>query len=288
MAEGKRISGRSRQPRAPQPRPRRLDRGTIRRALVEALEPLVFVRAAWEAGAVSWGRIDRWSDIDLNLVAEDGEVDAVFPVVEAALARLAPLELSWRIPYPADHPYQQTFYRLKGTDPCLLIDLAVFRRSAPDKFLEPEMHGPACFAFDKDRLETPVLDRAALAARMAARVERLRRRREAFGCFVGKEIGRKNWIEAISHYQRILVEPLMELLRMRHHPVHFEFGIRYVHHELPPSVLRRLVPLFFVRDEADLRRKARRADRWLGEELVRHAKDTRTGPGVKRRQPRSG
>ena len=32
-----------------------------------------------------------------------------------------------------------------------------------------------------------------------ARVERLRRRREAFGCFVGKEIGRKNWIEAISH-----------------------------------------------------------------------------------------
>ena len=243
------------------------DRETIFRCLVDAVQPVEFVRAAWEAGAVSWGRIDRWSDLDVNLVAEDGRVEEVFPLIEAALGRLAPIALAWRIPYPPDHPYQQTFYRLEGTDPCLLIDLAVFRRSSPDKFLEPQMHGPARVAFDKAGLEIPALDRDALAGRMRARVERLRRRREAFGCFIEKEIGRGNWIEAVSHYQKVLVEPLMEVLRMRHHPVHFEFGIRYVHQELPPSVLRRLVPLFFVRDEADLRRKRLRADRWLAEEL---------------------
>lgn len=265
-----RSAGGSRPGRGHRPGRRRPPPGreAILEALVRVLEPLDFVHALWESGAISWGRFDRFSDLDLCVDADDERVEEVFPAVERALRSVAPLEVNYRMPFPSDHPYQQAFCRLRGTPPYLLVDLAVFRHSADDKYVEPETHGPPRLLFDKPPgLAIPRLDRADLAARAAARLERHRMRHTLFACFIEKEIRRGNWIEAIGHYRQVLVEPLMELLRMRHHPVHFGFGIRYVHQELPRRVLRRLQPLFFVRDEADLRGKARRAERWLLEEF---------------------
>jgi len=255
-------------PRGAATRARPPRRDEILAALLPPLAALEGVHAIWEAGVASWGQIDRWSDIDLNVDCDDERVGEVFPVVERALRSLAPLALNYRIPHPEEHAYQQAFYRLRGCDPCLLIDLAVFRRSAEDKFLEPETHGPARILFERPPgIRPPKLDRRGLARRIRARRERLRLRFEAFGCFVSKEIGRENWIEAFENYKRVYLDTLLELLRMRFHPVHFEFGFRYVHRELPPRVLRRLQPLYFVRDAADLGRKRRAAERWIREEL---------------------
>jgi hypothetical protein len=252
--------------RAPRPVPP--DRASILAALTAALRELDFVHAFWESGAISWGRNDRYSDLDLYVDVDDERVNDVFPAVEKALRSLAPLEIFHRVPFPPGHEYEQVFARLRGTPPTLLIDFAVFRHSAKDKFLEPETHGAAVIYFDRaPGLTIPNLDRADLAARAEERLKRLRTRHTLFACFIDKEIRRGNWIEAVSHYRQVLVEPLMEVLRMRYHPVHFAFGIRYVHQELPPPVLRRLTPLFFVRDPADLRRKARRAELWLVEEF---------------------
>jgi hypothetical protein len=54
---------------------------------------------------------------------------------------------------------------------------------------------------------------------------------------------------------------------LRHSPAHFDFGFRYVHRELPAPILRRLERLHFVKDERELRTKARRAEQWLREAM---------------------
>jgi len=60
-------------------------RDSIVRLLTEALRPLPYVHAFWEAGAAAFNRVDEWSDIDLYIVVDDAEaVSETFLVVEKA------------------------------------------------------------------------------------------------------------------------------------------------------------------------------------------------------------
>jgi hypothetical protein len=244
-------------------------RDRIVRALVDALEPLDYVYALWEGGAVAFDRLDEWSDIDVCLDAEDAKVTDVFPVVEAALRGVAGIILKYDVPEASTHGYVQAFYRLAGTPPTMLIDLAVFKHSEPNKFLEPEIHGNSRFHFNKaGAVRIPALDRDALAGRMARAKERVALRFDTFSCCVEKEIGRGNWIEAMDIYYRVILGSLTQSLRMLHSPLHFDFGTRYVHYELPPEVARRLVDLHFVRDQSDLPGKVEEARRWFRETIA--------------------
>src|SRR5512145_3347859 len=60
-----------------------VDRQALLATLGSALHPLPYVQAMWEGGAAALGRVDRWSDVDLQVATDDDQVDQVFPVVEA-------------------------------------------------------------------------------------------------------------------------------------------------------------------------------------------------------------
>ncbi len=245
-----------------------VSREGVVQALVDAMEPLEYVHALWEGGAVAFGRLDRWSDIDICVDAVDERVGDVFPVAEAALVSLAPIELKFDVPPASTHGYVQAFYRLKGTSKFMLVDFAVFKHSEPNKLLEPEIHAASRFHFNKmGAVRIPTLDRAAFLDRMKIGMERLILRFDTFSGFVEKEINRGNWIEAMDLYNRIILGSLMQSLRMRYHPIHYDFGTRYIHYELPPEVVQRLVDLHFVRGPADLPGKAKEAERWFRETI---------------------
>lgn len=246
----------------------RVAREAIVEAIAGALEPLKCVHAAWEGGAASWGALDEWSDIDINVDADDGAAGGVFGAVERALEALSGIELAYPVAFPPSHDYAQRFYRVRGASRFALVDLAIFRHSAKDKFVNPVLHGtPVLIVTRGGRLGEPRWNRRAFVKTMRARLERLKARHAMFACFVEKELERGNSIEALSHYQRLLLDTLLEVLRMRYGPAHYSFGVRYVHRELPPAVARRFERLAFVKDDADLRRKARAATRWLEEAM---------------------
>jgi predicted nucleotidyltransferase len=241
-----------------------LSRDRIIRAIVEALEPLDYVYALWEGGAVAFGRLDEWSDIDICVDAEDERVKEVFPVVKRALESLAPIELEYDMPGPLLGEYVQAFYRLAGTSKFMLIDFAVFRHSAKDKLLEPEIHGRSKFHFNKNgTLKIPHLDRGKFIENMKAKLEGTQRRFETFACFVEKEMNRGNYIEALGLYHRLILDSLVQVLRMKHKPVHYDFRTRYVHYDLPGEISARLTDLYFVADNEDLARKYRQGKAWF-------------------------
>ncbi|KPJ61064.1 MAG: hypothetical protein AMJ46_03605 [Latescibacteria bacterium DG_63] len=245
-----------------------LTREKITQTLVDALRPLDFVNALWEGGAIAFGRLDEWSDIDICVDSDDGKVKEVFPVAERALETLAPIELRYEVPLPSSHHYSQMFYRLKGTSEFLLIDFAVFKHSAKDKLLEPEIHGRARFHFNKnDSVKLPCLDQRKLMDEMKTRIGKIQERYDMFKCFFSKQMSRGNYIEALDLYGRLLLAPLVELLRMRHSPARHSFKTYYVHYDLPAEVVERLRQLYFVRDERDLEEKYRLAERWLRETM---------------------
>jgi hypothetical protein len=253
-----------------------LTRDYIIRKLFNSLEPLSYVHAFWEGGAAAYGRFDEWSDIDAYVVVDDDAVGRTFSVVESTLEAMSPVER--KLPVPNPYPgVAQAFYKLSGASEYLLIDLAVIKLSAPDKFLEPELHGDLVFYFNKgDVIKATHLDEVALAKKMRERRDRLQLRIEMFNNFVQKEINRGNQLEALEYYRTITLATIVELLRMEHFPPHYEFRMRYVHYELPPKEIRRLERLSFVKDMKELQRKYLEATKWVRELLQRYGSDVKS------------
>src|SRR5437899_3106475 len=104
-------------------------------------------------------------------------------------------------------------------------------------------------------------------SRLLERRRRLVERMELFGPFVPKEIHRGNWLEALEFYRGVVLQSLVEALRMHYGPVHYDFRMRYVYRELPPDVLRRLERLAFVKDPDDLAAKYPQALAWFREAI---------------------
>jgi hypothetical protein len=247
----------------------KVSREDIVAAVVSALEPLDYVHAVWEGGAVAFDRVDQWSDIDICVSADDGRILECFPIAERALSALAPIALKYEMKQTMSPGYAQAFYRLEGTSECLLVDFAVFKHTWPDKLLEPEIHGKARFHFNKrGAVAIPSLDQAKLADDIRAALGNIRKRFETFNCFISKEISRKNHIEAVTLYHRLILDSLVDVLRIRHKPVRHGFKTRYVHYDLPPEVVTRLEDLFFVRDEHDLAAKFTQAKQWFYDTLA--------------------
>lgn len=259
-----------------------ITRNTIVRTLTEALEPLPWVDALWEGGSAAFGRADAWSDVDVYAVVADDKLDEAFRVVEGALTRLSPIRLKYEPAWPPESGTSQAFYRLERASEYLLVDLAVFKRSARDKYLEPQLHGQAIFAFNKGGVvAVPRLDLDPFVARLLERRDRLRARVDLFGVFVTKELRRGNGLGAQDEYQRVVLDALTQVLWMRYHPAHYTFGRKYAHYEFPSEVAARLERLSFVAGRDALADTCREAIAWF-KEVVRDIDE----PGVRARLAR--
>ena len=241
-------------------------RDMILDSMSRTLMPLGYVHALWEGGAIGYGRLDEWSDIDLYVLVDDDKVSEAFTAIEDALTSLAPIAIKYDIgqtPYAGVH---QAFYRLERTSEFLVLDIAVVTESAPDKFLEEETHGRPNYLFCKSNdVAAPALDRAELREKVRKRIGRLRSRMDMFHVFVQKEVNRGHAIEALDTYRMVVLGSLTELLRIRYNAVHHEFQARYLYSELPRDVVERLEELSMVRDMGDLEVKHVSARQWFDE-----------------------
>jgi hypothetical protein len=243
---------------------KRLTRAQIIQALVNAFKPLDYAYAFYEGGAAAFNRVDEWSDIDLYLVVDDDKVDEAFLTFDKTLKSLSATKQKYKIPQSPFPGVYQAFYRLEDASEYLLIDLAVLKISSPDKFLEPEIHGKVVFHFNKlGKVRCCPLDKSALTKKVLERLERLKARFAMFNNFVQKEINRKNYLEALDLYHLLTLATLVEALRIKHNPVHYDFKMRYVHYELPQDVVQRLEDLYFVSNKEDLQKKYREAVEWF-------------------------
>jgi len=248
--------------------PKELTREIIIQTLVHALAPLDYIHAFWEGGAAAFNRIDEWSDIDLYLVVDDTKVDETFLAFEKALKPLSSIKQKCAVTHPPESELFQAFYRLEDTSEYLLIDLAVFKLSSPDKFLEPEIHGNAVFYFNKsDIIKPSSLDKSAFVKKLQRRLERLKVNFNMFNNLVQKEISRGNYLEALYFYRVVALASLVEALRIKYHPLHHHFKMRCIHYELPPETINELRHLFFVNNEKDLQKKYDKATKWFLETI---------------------
>jgi hypothetical protein len=204
----------------------------------------------------------------LQVDVEDDQVEAVFTAVEAALTRLSPIELQYRLPEPIWHGHSQTFYRLQAGGPFMFLDFVVIKHSSTDKLIQYEIHGEPVVHFDKKGVvQSPPFDAVTHAKVLQQRIETLQITFDLFQVLTLKEVKRNNHIEALAFYQNFSLRPLVELLRIKHAPLHYNFYTRYIYYDLPKEMLDRLEPLFFVVDPVDLEHKRQQVEDWFYETL---------------------
>lgn len=243
-----------------------LDRTTLVQNLESGLRPLPHVDAFWEGGAPAWGRVDAWSDIDLYVVTEEPKVPEVLGVIEEVLAGLSPVQQMYAVTWPSSSGITQRFYRLRDASPFLLVDLAVLARDAPEKFLEPEIHGENVVYFDKTGVtDVPPLNEEAFESARRERLRKLKERTEMFHISVERDLARGHGIEALDAYRAYVLNPLIEALRMKQGPLHHAFGRKYIYDELTSDTVGKLERLVFVKDPSDLGERYQEALQWFRE-----------------------
>jgi len=247
-----------------------LDRERLVDLLRESLIGLPGVLAMWESGSAAWGRLDEWSDLDVLVLAEDDYVGAAFDALENALRTAGPISLRYVLPRPTWHGHDQRFYQLRDAGPFLMLDVVVLRRSAPERFLERERHGEPVIYFDKTgEISGRPIDRKMIRERIQARLEQLRVTFPLFQPLVRKELLRGNDLDALAFYQGQTLAPLLTLLRIRHCPARFDFGLRYLDRDLPADLATTVRNLWFVSRPGEIEAKQREAEalfeRVLGE-----------------------
>jgi hypothetical protein len=241
-----------------------VSRTDILTALHRSLEAEPRALALWEGGSTAFGRADDLSDLDLHVLCEDDDVESILEVVHDALVRLSPLAVERRLPEPTWHGHAQVFYLLRDASPYWMVDLVVLRRSAPERFLEPERHGDHVVLFDRTGEIGPVpLDRPAHEQRMRERLVQITADAPIFRSLVRKEIERGDPLAALSFYQALTLRPLLEVVRMEHCPDRFDYGAKYSQFDLPSGVVARLERLWFVGSVDDLPERQDEAEAWF-------------------------
>ena len=243
-----------------------IKRDEILSALEAALLPLDYVQAMWEGGAASFDRLDQWSDLDLQIVVDDDQVEEASRVVEQALLKLSPFAIRYELPQPTWHGHYQVFITLENASPFLMVDLVIMKISNPNRFLEPQIHGQAVVHFDKKGVTNPPpWDENAWRKKLADRLGSMIAVFDLFQPLVDKDVRRGRWLDALSFYQGMTLRPLVEALRMKYSPHHYNFHTRYIHLELPAEVVERLKALYFLPDPQHLRAAWEEAMAWFKE-----------------------
>jgi hypothetical protein len=192
-------------------------------------ERLPFAEAAWIGGGAAFGRVDRWSDVDFQIVCETDHAEAAFAAIESVLS----IELTVQ----GTGSLRQRFYRLRGEDPHLFVDFCVIARSEVAPYLDPVRHGQPRVLFDRAGVLVPKRDTPELDVRLRRAVGRFRFFARAL---VERNIGRGKIVELAWAWQSFVLAPLLEVLRAVHDPERQDFGFRYTDIDLPPEIYARL------------------------------------------------
>ncbi len=246
-----------------------ISRERIIETLTVALQDCPSILAAWLGGSDGSGRTDQWSDVDLQLIVEDGRIDEAYRVLHTCLQTLSPIEYRYRLPRPTWHGHDQEFFRLRDAAPWHFMDVLVMERGAEDHFLDLERHGEPLILFDRGGLTAPThLDRKAHQAKMAKRLAEIRQTFPMFQHFVTKAMWRGQAADAMAGYFSVTIRPLVELLRMRYAPDLYDYGMRYLDRDLPPDRLAAIEELVLVPELSRIEEFRARAEAIYDEEIA--------------------
>lgn len=240
------------------------------------------VRVVWVGGSAATGGWDEHSDLDVEVLCTPGAVGSVYDRwLTAARSDFALVDV-WELPVATWPDGRQAFLHL-GADPGALaapariIDLHLSDLSDAHRHVDVRRHGTPIVLHDPDGLV--VLrhdDETALRAAIAETVDQVRQRQSTAEWLVARALRRGHLAEATALHVRFGLTPLVQLLRIRHCPWRHDFGLRYLHDDLPGDLAEQVEALL---PGPDLEARSRACFTWIRELLDEQLPDRQVDDG---------
>jgi len=230
--------------------------------LSEALHPLSYIHALWLEGADATGKADEYSDIDFWLDFDDAFETEAIEAVETTLSELATIDYKHIMNHP--HPQiRQRIYHLENTSKYLMIDFCWQLHSRECTFIENDPIEPLKIIFDKSGVirykpQNPSDYATWNAQRLAeAKYRRTQHPRAE------KYVHRGQYLEAYAYYNRYVLEPVIDLLRLIHTPAHADYGLVHISQHIPASDRQKLEKLAQISSLEDIATNIPKAAQWF-------------------------
>ena len=246
-----------------------LDRDVIISKLQEKLEPLPYIYAFWLEGADAIGTEDEYSDIDFWVDFEDECEEQAYEAVENALFEIA--ELDYKYVMQHSHPkIRQRIYHLTGTSEYLMIDFCWQLHSREQyAFHENDNIETAKVIFDKRNIiRYKPLDLSVFSEQNRSRLEEAKYRRSQH-IRAEKYVRRGQYLEAYAYYNRYVLEPLIDLLRLIYTPAYADYHLVHISQHIPADERERLEYFAQISSLDDIEQKIPQAGRWFDELVER-------------------
>ncbi len=212
------------------------------------------VHAMWIAGSVAEGYADALSDIDVWLDIDDGQDQAIFDLIEKFLKSKGELDVNYG--EDMSPPFTHKVYHLAHLNPYHFIEVTLHSHSHTYEFIEGMRKVDVLFdkdsvttskPFDKENYERMLKDRKQFL------VEKIK-----LGVLsVKKEIKRRQFMDAMHNYQFWLIEPVIELARIKHAPLKISYGLKHGSRDLPKDTVAEIESLYIITSLDDLNNKIR-------------------------------
>ena len=126
-------------------------------------------------------------------------------------------------------------------EPTRIVDLHISSLSDAHRILDVRRHGTPLVLHDPDGLvELRPDDEEEIRQACEEWTEQIRQRRATAEWLVNRAVRRGQQPEALSFYLSFALGGLVRLLRIEHCPWRHDFGLRYLHTDLPADVAARV------------------------------------------------
>jgi len=230
------------------------------------------VLVIWVGGSAATGGYDDWSDLDVELLCAPGKHDEVYDRLLSRIRETFDIDHIWELPQSAWPDGRQCFVNHQHRagaleEPTRIVDLHISSLSDAHRILDVRRHGTPLVLHDPDGLvELRPDDEAEIRQACEEWTEQIRQRRATAEWLVNRAVRRGQQPEALSFYLSFALGGLVRLLRIEHCPWRHDFGLRYLHTDLPADVAERVTAL--VPGHGELAGQAAACFTWTDELLA--------------------
>lgn len=235
-------------------------------AITDGLKDNPNVFALWLEGADSNDNIDEYSDIDLVADVKDGDEENALKRVGEILRNLDELDLEYE--YPKPHPkLRYKIFHLKNTSEYLFIDVTIQSHSRDFEFVEGNRHESPKILFDKagvikfrkiddEKLRKDICESLTVLENVFFQRSKVR-----------KYILRNKYLEAFAYYNKSVLEPLVELLRICHTPLIREYHLVHISDHLPKDTVAMVENLYRINSSENISKNLKEAEKLFADAM---------------------
>lgn len=241
---------------------KQVDRGAVIQLIQDCFADDPRVYAFWLEGSDGTGTVDEFSDLDIVLDVEDGVEETILSELEVKLGELGELDLNYGPEHP-DNGLWYKVYHIAGTAETLLLDVTVQSHSRSFEFIIENKNEIPKVIFDKQSvIRFGNLDSDQMRDNLEKRIRQLE------GTFQQRiravKYAQKNqFLEAHAYYHKYVLNPLVEMIRIRHTPLIHDYYLVHISRHLPGHVLQQLEDLYKNSSTDDILANIERAVLWF-------------------------